>query len=505
MIRNICFSMNVLILVLDCLRKDAITKQDTPHLYDLATNNLSFERCVTPANWSLPAHASLFTGLWPHEHRYFHREHYIKKLPLIEDFQRRDYTTIGISANIYASSSHGFSNDFDQFYETRRPLNPRGLNPFANVRKIQSDREPRLQDYLQTGIDVLTHEYPFASIENFGRSIALELDRRFDCRSYIPRFPDDKYGFLTKASERTSQMLIDSFDQQSTNKLFAFANYMNTHYPYEPSKKHLKDVANSKYDQESISNLDPDISSPNVFLNEFFGGGVNENTLSKVRSAYTGEVRGVDEQVGEILNDLKYRGLLDDTVIIVTADHGECLGEKDLRGERGMGHLPFLNKHLWRVPLIISNPYINKITVNKRVSLKSLFDLITGDLEKFIRCGGQDYVEYFDGEKVFFELPANPYHKSSWEDFENVPNWYVEREAETHTILGFSGEWRVSANSQGNVSAWKQETTKDVNDAPDELVTMCRDAVNQFPSVQSKTNTKMSEDLEQQLKDLGYA
>jgi arylsulfatase A-like enzyme len=497
--------MNVLLLVLDCLREDAVTEETAPNIHSLAEDNLSFENCVTPANWSLPAHASLFTGLWPHEHNYFHREHQLDDLPLVNSFNDREYTTVGVSSNLYASSSHGFATGFDRFYETRRPLNPKGLNPFANVRRLQEDREPSRDDYVQTFVDAVTHDHPIASIGNFGRTVAMELDRRYSFREHLPLGRSDKYGFLSRATKRSQQLSREAFRARSDDKdLFAFANFMDTHSPYEPPKKHFEAVADSHLDYESVADINPDISSPFTFLNEYFGDGIDEDSLELVRTAYRGEVHSVDEQVNTLLETLEDEGELEDTVVVITSDHGEALGEEDLNGERGMGHLPYLNENLWTVPLIVAHPNIESITVEDRVSLKSLTDLLMGDIDTFVANGGTNYEEYFNEDTVFFEMPANPYHEDSFDNHPNIPKWYAKREAKTHTVLGFDGDWRVIADSQGEVSAWKNQTLQESTEAPPTLVTECKNAVEKFPNVDTAGGQEVSADLERQLEDLGY-
>lgn len=497
--------MNVLLLILDCLREDSVNEETAPNLSQLAEQNLYFSNCVTPANWSLPAHASLFTGLWPHEHNYFHREHQLDDLPLVNSFNAKGYTMLGVSSNIYASSSHGFATGFDRFYETRRPLNPKGLNPFANVRRLQEDREPSRQDYVQTFVDAVTHEHPIASVGNFGRTVMMELNRRYSLHEQLPFVRSDKYGYLTQATKRSQQLLLEAFRTRSdAESIFAFANYMDTHSPYEPSRDHFEAVADSNLDYESVTELDPDISSPFTFLNEYFGGGIDEDSLELIRAAYRGEVHSVDEQVNTLLETLDDEGELEDTVVVITSDHGEALGEQDLNGERGMGHLPYLNENLWTVPLIITHPDINPITVEDRVSLKSLTTLLKGDLNTFVANGGANYEEYFNEDMVFFEMPANPYHEDSFDNHPNIPEWYAEREAKTHTVLGFEGDWQVTTDSQGKVSAWKNQTPQEVSEAPSALVTECMKAVEKFPCVDTAGGQEVSADLEQQLEDLGY-
>ncbi|GAB3313398.1 sulfatase-like hydrolase/transferase [Haloplanus salinarum] len=497
---------NVLCLVLDCLRLDAITEADAPNIHALGEENLSFDACVTPANWSLPAHTSLFTGEWPHEHGYYHREHHLAQLPLVDALAAGGFDTVGVTANIYASSSHGFDSGFDRFYETRRPLNPRGLNPFAHVRKIQEERTPRPRDYVRTLVDAATHDRPLASLDNFSRAVALELDRRYGYRDYLPLIDADSYGFLTRASTRSTDLLVDEIERTAdrSEPLFAFANYMDTHYPYEPPEEHFRAVADGRWELEDLRTMSPNLSNARTFRNQFFAGDIDEDDVELVRAAYRAEVRSVDEQVGRLLQALEDAGVRDETVVVVTSDHGEGLGETDLRGERSMGHLDALNEHLWTVPLIVAHPDLDARTIEDRTSLRALYDLLTGDLESFLDVGGATWDDYFDDDPVFFELPANPYHEESMRNYDYFEDWFVERESLTHTVLGFDGEWKVVADSRGAVSAYRGDEAVDVSDAPAALRTACEDAVERFPAVEGDVEADLSGDVEQQLRDLGY-
>lgn len=497
---------NVLCLVLDCLRLDAITESNAPNIYELAADNLSFNACVTPANWSLPAHASIFTGEWPHDHGYYHRAHHLDRLPLVEYLTSDGFDTVGVTANIYASSSHGFDGGFSRFYETRRPLDPRGLNPFAHVRKIQEDRTPRPRDYVKTFAAAATHRRPLSSLNNFARAVALELDRRYDYRDYLPFVDDDTYGFLTRASDRSTKLLVDEIERTANSEqpLFAFANYMDTHYPYEPPEEHFRAVADGRWNLNDLRIMSPNISNARVFRNQFFGGDIDDDDVELVRAAYRAEVRSVDEQVGRLLRALKDAGIRDETMIVITSDHGEGLGETDFRGERSMGHLDALNEHLWTVPLIVAHPDLGARTVEDRTSLRSLYDLLTADIDTFVENSGATWPDYFDDDPVFFELPANPYHEESMRNYEHFEDWFVGRESLTHTVLGFDGEWKVVADSRGEVSAYRGDKAVGASDAPAELRTACEDAVAWFPAVDDDVDSDLSGDVEQQLRDLGY-
>jgi len=78
---------------------------------------------------------------------------------------------------------------------------------------------------------------------------------------------------------------------------------------------------------------------------------LSQQEVNKAREAYEGCIRYIDNQIGELLTALKARSLLDNTIVIVTADHGELFGEHDL-----FGHGNCLYRPVIQVPLLISFP-----------------------------------------------------------------------------------------------------------------------------------------------------
>ncbi|WP_440989458.1 sulfatase-like hydrolase/transferase [Haloarchaeobius baliensis] len=499
---------NVLYLVLDCLRTDAITPETAPNLSRLAAQNCSFESCVAPANWSLPSHASIFTGEWAHEHHCFRRDQQMERLPLVEAFGDRGYTTVGLTSNIYFSQGQGFGTGFDEFYETRRPLNPHGLNPFSAVRHRQPPEGPELRTYLQVLGDAVRHERPVASLANYLRAVWIELDSSYRLRERLPGLDSDDYGSLTRATERTERLLNDVFDRHADGAVpfFAFANLMDTHFPYEPPARHLAAETDGEYDRADLDALDPDLSNSWVFLDRYFADDVDEDALELVRAAYRAEVRSVDERVGQLLDALEARDLREETLVVVTSDHGEVLGETDLRGERSMGHLDSVSEHLRTVPLILANPAIDAETVERRVPLTALSDQLSTDPDAVLDTDDPVGDLLAPESPVLFELPANPFHESSYERYDHIPDWYVTREALTHTVVGFDEEWTVIADSTGELDAWEGTASRNTDDAPEHLVDACESAVRSFPAdgTESAGHDDLSASRQQQLEDLGY-
>ena len=78
---------------------------------------------------------------------------------------------------------------------------------------------------------------------------------------------------------------------------------------------------------------------------------LSEAELAWLRAAYYSEVRAIDQQLGETFERMRNEGLLDNTVIIITADHGEAIGEEGM-----LGHGNGLLASVVRIPLILWAP-----------------------------------------------------------------------------------------------------------------------------------------------------
>jgi len=117
---------NVILIVLDTVRADQVGALGpsglpiTPFLDSLAKDGLVFTRARSAANWTLPAHASMFTGLLPTEHGCHFEHRYLPEeaQTVAEILRDLDYITAGFSANVNVSRAFNLDQGFDSFYET---------------------------------------------------------------------------------------------------------------------------------------------------------------------------------------------------------------------------------------------------------------------------------------------------------------------------------------------------------------------------------------------------
>jgi arylsulfatase A-like enzyme len=155
-----------------------------------------------------------------------------------------------------------------------------------------------------------------------------------------------------------ADLITDDFLKWLSNvknrQFFAFLNYFDAHEPYLPPQpfdtKFGKGRQNGKLSPLHRWNWDPAEGHNNM----------GEQEIQEERNAYDGALAYLDQQLGFLFDELKKRGVLDQTIIIITSDHGEEFGEHGLFDHGNSLYLPSVH-----VPLLISFP--NKIPTGTRI------------------------------------------------------------------------------------------------------------------------------------------
>lgn len=318
--------VNVCIVVLDAVRAANLScyghsRPTTPNIDSVADESVVFERAISPAPVTLDSTASLFTGLYPGDHRAGQRGTLDVDVPhLPELLADAGHETGAVTTNPFVTPGFGFDQGVDRFDAVEHRFE-RGMNvrKFFNEHKhLPSHR--RYLSFLRASLD-----------RNFLSHVGNGLQFRFELFG-----ADDDNG----ATETTRAAA--SFFDDASEPWFLYAHY---------SEAHMKDVRHLyKLPRADRYRFVDEDRVDDVGVQQHPDGEYPADSMDVHERLYDGSIRYLDRHVGRLVDDLKERGEWDDTLFAITADHGECLGEY---GAMGHGHLyePGV-----RVPLVVKPP-----------------------------------------------------------------------------------------------------------------------------------------------------
>ena len=296
---------NVLLLVLDTERGDHLSgygysRKTTPVLDSLARKGLSHLAAFAPSAWTLPSHASIFTGHPQSVHRagLMRRPYLDDRLPtLAGELAGAGYVTGGFVANTYWCGRHtGLARGFHRYRDL-----------YGNV----------------------------------GDAIARTVLGRQLAYRVLPRFgPSDIPG--RKSAADVNAEFLRWLDGAGSGPFFGFLNYLDVHAPYR---------APAPFDGMYSGRPRRHESGVTIAIGKLDGGGAppRPGALRRAIDGYDEALRYLDAQIGTLLSELSRRGRLENTLIIVTSDHGESFGEHNM-----MNHGHSLYRDQLHVPLILS-------------------------------------------------------------------------------------------------------------------------------------------------------
>ncbi|HZW03120.1 MAG TPA: sulfatase [Anaerolineaceae bacterium] len=293
---------NVVLIVLDSVRQDHLScygyaRKTTPNLDRLAAEGTLFENAYSASCWTIPSHASLFTGLYPSQHRVdldqplIHPQHET----LAGHLKTLGYATACISCNSFAAGGGtNLNRDFDLTLDVDGGF-ARGTSTLARgVRHLQ---------------------------------------KRW--RAFIRR---------DRGADRATRLARDWLGAQS-GPFFLFMNYMDCHLPYRLRRpQRFQFIPPMERKRVSRIPLDPFAVMAGQLA-------LKPREVAGIRALYDGSLFYLDQQIGRLVARLMDLGLYEQTIFLVTADHGESFGEHGL-----FDHQYGLYEHLLRVPLIARFP-----------------------------------------------------------------------------------------------------------------------------------------------------
>lgn len=345
--------MNVALVVLDTLRRDAISPYEddvdhTPNLAAFADDATVYETAVAQAPWSLPSQASLLTGRYPWQHGAGQGQPYLRPdEPLLQErLHEAGYRTAAIHENAWMVPATGTMGGFEH------------VTTPADVTKYGR----RLWRW--------AHRLPGGPA--LGRMIALSLSER-NHRDHLAGTTDSRWLL-----GETARFL----DAHGDEDFFLFCNPINAHYPYTPPERyrerHDVDVACADLDSRPIE----------------YGGRAALEEREPLRALYDAEVDYLDDVFGRLIGLFEERAIADETLFVVCADHGELLGEDDI-----VGHHFSVRPELTHVPLMIKRPGVDGSIEESPTELREVY-------YEILRAAG---VPASDDEGVFEECAAGLY------------------------------------------------------------------------------------------------
>lgn len=289
---------NVLVIVVDTLRADHVStygysRPTTPNIDRIGREGVVFENAISTAPWTMPSHASMVTGRYPHEHGAFGEHGLDHRLPTIaEAFRDRGFRTGGFSGN--------------SFYFCRRAGFSRGFLHF--------------EDYFYSVGDVLHRTVWGRIVNHFIPTGILALEE-------IPE---------RQRAEQVNASALRWIDRDRAHPFLVFLNYFDLHDPYLPEQPYRSRFSKTP-NPGGLIDTDYPTLSPDQLQSEV--------------DAYDGAVSYADEQIGKMFAELQKRGLERNTIVAIIGDHGEAFGEHNL-----VGHRNSLYRALIHVPLIFWGP-----------------------------------------------------------------------------------------------------------------------------------------------------
>ncbi len=304
---------NVILITLDTTRADHLTaygysRDTSPFLAKLASEGALFENAFTVSSWTLPSHSSIFTGKLPSVHGATYQHLWLDSSEecLAEILKHKGYQTAAFVSGPFLLAVFNVTQGFE-YYDDQ-------LDPLSGIQRL----------------------------------MLVKVIRRFYKK---PLWWVDGQRNAAEVNHQVLKWLEHDSDPKP---FFLFINYFDPHDPYLPPPEYKKKFLNSPSrmngriegiysDRDTGERIDSD------------GKALGNEDYDALKALYDGEIRFMDDQLSKLFEYLQKNDLLSNTVVIITADHGESIGEHKL-----LDHGHALYEEQIKVPLIMIGPGIPK-------------------------------------------------------------------------------------------------------------------------------------------------
>jgi len=337
---------NIIILLFDALSASHMSlygypRETTPNMSRFASRASVYHNHYSAGNFTTPGTASMLMGMYPWKHRAFTQGGLIKKELLVDNMYTllgKDYYRLAFSQNPWPDR---LISQFHEAVERFLPSTAYSLRGNKLVSdKLGNDRylaSLAFEEFLFTlntdimGSSLLGYIY---------KSIALDTILKTRRNPAYPRGTPEVEGFTTYTNEEIfAGVLRELRDLHAKYEpYFSYFHLFSPHFPYKPGRRYWK-----LFEDDGFKPV-PKPLHP-------VGFGLGEEDLLSKRTAYDQQIAHVDGEFGHLLDLLEEYGILDNSYLVVTSDHGEIFE----RGFYGHGEI-FMYEPAIKIPLLISAP-----------------------------------------------------------------------------------------------------------------------------------------------------
>lgn len=399
---------NIILITLDTVRADHLSLYGyscptTPNIDRLARGGVVFENAIAPTSWTLASHASMFTGLLPHQHGAdWQIPLNTRRWTLADVLGSWGYETAVFTSNVsYGEAGWGLDEGFDLYQDNRVSL-------LHNLEVLE-----------------------------FGRRIFGPLYRRWVWPA----------SFEHRNASQVNRDILNWFRRRSPRPFFLFTNYFDAHFPYLTPRNSSRGFGDMP--PELIRKISSAFTTSDVVH-------LSDPDRTSLIAGYDNSLAALDGSVAELLNFVSHLPDGANTVVIITSDHGEGLGEHGT-----YWHGSNLHAEAVHVPLVILGPGIPKgLRISHLAPIQDLFSTVLEFAgEGAVTFSGTGLQRYWTPGAVFGKLDA--YAISELTPKYNFTGLLPQMSLRTD-------EWAYIRNSQGDEELydWRRDPAEQVNLAP---------------------------------------
>jgi arylsulfatase A-like enzyme len=305
---------NIAFIIIDSARFDHFglyghDRKTTPFLDSIKADLTVYTNANTPASYTRPAMNSIFTGLYPQQYGFFESRFPDKQGPLLTTILKNNgYRVTMLSNNPYVSPTEGFDHGTDDFFFVHGGRFPRQLDRGVVLRNAVG--------------------------------LIKQRARKHTSYKIVPKMLNDQALAILNRSARASE------------PFFIYIHH-DAHHPYLSERRYVRRFLGTDYTEDEIRLVERVQRSGNMwwFNRESLPQEQKERYYHILGAMHDASIYKNDLMIAELFEVLRRNRLYDEMMVVIAADHGEFLGERDL-----VSHGLYPYEESVRVPLLIKYP-----------------------------------------------------------------------------------------------------------------------------------------------------